>query len=51
MMMCGLHKKGDGGWVMVVCESTNGQCELWGLMIDDELKDMGHFMHMKKEVY
>jgi hypothetical protein len=51
---------GVGGWcvvcigkgvenrVVMVCERENGQCELWGSMIHDELGDMGHFVPMKK---
>ncbi len=37
--------------VVMVCEGTNGQCELQGLMKHDKLRDMGHFVPMKKGVY
>jgi hypothetical protein len=36
---------------MVVCERTTGRCELQGLMKHDKLKDMGHFVPIRKEVY
>jgi hypothetical protein len=54
---------GVGGWcviciiqvvengVMMVCERTNGRCELRSLMRHDKLGDMGHFVPMRKEVY
>jgi hypothetical protein len=54
---------GVGGWnvvwiglivengVVVVCERTNGQCELQGSMRHDKLKDMGHFVPIRKKVY
>jgi hypothetical protein len=48
-MVC-IGKKVENG-VMVVCEKTNGQCELRGSMRHDELGDMGHFVPMRKEVY
>jgi hypothetical protein len=37
--------------VMVVCEKTNGQCELRSSMRHDKLGDMGCFVPMRKEVY
>jgi hypothetical protein len=37
--------------VVVVCERINGQCELRSSMRHDELRDMGHFMPMRKKVY
>ncbi len=37
--------------VVMVCERTNGRCELQGLMKHDKLGDMGHFVPLKKEVY
>jgi hypothetical protein len=55
--------RGVGGWcvvcirkvaeneVMVVCERTNGRCELRGSMRHDKLRDMGHFVPIRKEVY
>jgi hypothetical protein len=54
---------GIGGWcmvcigkvvengVVVVCEKTNGWCELRHLMRHDKLKDMGLCFPIKKEVY
>jgi hypothetical protein len=36
---------------MVVCESTNGQCELRGSMTLDKLGDMGHFVHIRKKKF
>ncbi len=44
------------GWgvvngVVMVCERENGWCGLWSLMRHDKLKNMGHFVSMKKEVY
>ncbi len=50
-MVCGLHKKRVENEVVVVCERTNGQCELQGSMKHDELKDMGCFVPMRKKVY
>jgi len=44
-------RKGVENEVVVVCERTNGQCELRGSMRHDELGDMGHYMPMRKEVY
>ncbi len=44
-------KKGVGNEAMVVCERTNGQCELRGSMKHDELRDMEYFMPMKKEIF
>jgi hypothetical protein len=43
--------KGMENVVLVVCERGNGQCELRSLMIHDELRDMGRFMPMKREIY
>ncbi len=37
--------------VMVVCEKTNGRCELRSSMRHDKLGDMGCFVPMRKEVY
>ncbi len=37
--------------VLMMCERTNGQCELQGLMKHDKLGDTGHFVPMKKEIY
>ncbi len=48
-MIC-IGKGVENGFV-VVCEKINGQCKLRNLMIYDELKDMGHFVPMRKEVY
>jgi hypothetical protein len=54
---------GFGGWfvvwiknivengAMVVCGRTNGRCELQGSMKHDKLRDMGHFVPIKKKFY
>ncbi len=54
---------GAGGWcmvcigkvvengAMVVCERTNGRCELQGSMNHEKLGDMGHFVPIMKKVY
>jgi hypothetical protein len=51
---------GVGGWnmvcigkvvesgVVVVCERTTGRCELRGSMRHDKLRDMGHFVTIRK---
>ncbi len=44
-------RKGVENEIVVVCERTNGQCELRGSMKHDELGDMGRYMPMRKEVY
>jgi hypothetical protein len=44
-------RKGMENGVVVVCERGNGQCELQGSMRHDKLRDMGHFMPMKRKVY
>jgi hypothetical protein len=50
-VMHGLHRiRGENG-VVVVCERINGGCELRSSLKHDELKDMGCFVPMKKEVY
>ncbi len=36
---------------MVMCERTNGRCELQGSMRHDKLGDMGRFVPIMKEVY
>ncbi len=43
-------RKGVENGVVVVCERTNGQCELRNPMKHDELKDMVHFVPMKKKI-
>jgi hypothetical protein len=48
-MVC-IKKRVKNG-VMLVCERTNGQCELQGLMKYDESRDVGRFIPMRKEVY
>ncbi len=35
----------------MVHHRTNGQWELWSLIRYDELRDMGYFVPMRKEVY
>jgi len=35
----------------LVCEGTNGRCELQGSMKHDESRDMGRFVPMKKKAY
>ncbi len=50
-MVCGLHREGLENGFVVVCEKTNEQCKPQNLMIYDELRDMGHFVPMRKEVY
>ncbi len=47
-MVGGLHKEGVKNGYVVVCEKANGQCELQGSMRHDELRDMGHYVPMKK---
>jgi hypothetical protein len=37
--------------VVVVCERTNGRCVLQGSMRHDKLRDMRHFVPIRKEVY
>ncbi len=33
--------------IMVVCEKTNGRCELRGSVTHDKLGDMGHFVPIR----
>ncbi len=54
---------GVGGWnvvwigkvvengVVVVCERTNGRCELRSSMRHDKLTDMKHFVPIRKKVH
>lgn len=41
-------RKGMENGVVVMCERGNGRR---GLMRHDELRDMGHFVPMRREVY
>ncbi len=43
--------KGVENGYVVVCEKENGRCELQGSMKHNELRDMGCFVPMRKEVY
>ncbi len=44
-------RKGVENGVVLMCERTNGRCELQSLMKHDESRDMGCFMPMRKKVY
>ncbi len=49
-MVCGFRREELENGFVVVCEKTNEQCKPQNLMIYDELKNMGHFVPMRKEV-